>query len=685
VMNRTKGIMVSLGILVTLFLLFVVRPVSAGDDWLPVSPEDLALKDNPKSPGTDAMILYRESVINSEHIFTDGVAVFEYVRVKIFTKGGTKEGDVEIPFVKKSFDYWSAPSAGAFDIGDVRGRTIRPDGSIVNFDGKVYERSISKSGRRKYLAKTFTMPDVEPGCIIEYRFRRQYGPFWFVGQEWVLSSHLFTREAHFTMSPYTSAGSDEFNVIYAYLHLQAPVKPEERTFTMGGRTYTSYSLAVHDVPGIEEEPLMPPEGALQQRIAFYYRGASEPANETPDQYWNRIGKKWNGDLDRFINKQSALNGELSQIISSSDSPESKLRKIYARVQQIRNLDMEEAKTEQEKKQEDIKTNSNIADVLKHGYGHSRDINRLFVGLVRAAGFDATEVFVAPRNQDTFQPRTKDSDRLSDGLVWVKAGTQEYYLDPSARYFPFGVLPWPESASPGIRINKQGSTMITTPPPPSSDAMIIRHADLEMDTDGSVFGKLQIDLTGQRGALLRDENHKQDETGRKKVLEEEIRGWLPAGSTLEVTKIDNWGNVELPVHVEGAVNVPGFGTTAGRRMLVPITIFQAPEAKMFHAEKRTNNILFPYPYQETDDVKFKVPAGYRIEAVPPAIPSTPAVITYEVAATQQGDAVEVKRHFDERGIMFDVKYYLALRAFFNVVKSNDDAQILFQKFDSSKSN
>ena len=35
--------------------------VSAGDDWQPISPDDLALKDNPKSPGADAMILYRES------------------------------------------------------------------------------------------------------------------------------------------------------------------------------------------------------------------------------------------------------------------------------------------------------------------------------------------------------------------------------------------------------------------------------------------------------------------------------------------------------------------------------------------------------------------------------------------------------------------------------------------------
>lgn len=57
--------------------------VSAGDDWQPISPDDLALKDNPKSPGADAMILYRESSIDE-----NSATISEYTRIKIFTKAG---------------------------------------------------------------------------------------------------------------------------------------------------------------------------------------------------------------------------------------------------------------------------------------------------------------------------------------------------------------------------------------------------------------------------------------------------------------------------------------------------------------------------------------------------------------------------------------------------------------------
>src|SRR5579864_5460081 len=133
-----------------------LRPTPAGDEWQPVSKEDLALKDNPASPGAHAMILYRESSVD-----TTEASVSEYVRIKIFTEEGKKFGDVEIPFIKRE---------GGFDIHDVRARTIRPDGSIVNFDGKVFEKEVYKIGGVKELEKTFSLPEVQPGCIVEYKY-----------------------------------------------------------------------------------------------------------------------------------------------------------------------------------------------------------------------------------------------------------------------------------------------------------------------------------------------------------------------------------------------------------------------------------------------------------------------------------------------------------------------------------
>ena len=668
-MNRSLKVIISMAIVASALMLVAARSTKAGDEWLPVSPEDLALKDNPKSPGANAMILYRESIVDSKFLRTDGVAVKEYVRLKIFTKEGTKAGDIEIPFYKT--DSYGR-SGLSFNITDVHGRTIRPDGTIVPFQGKVFEKTSWKLSGTKYLVKAFTLPDVQPGCIIEYKYRKQYPPYWLQDQEWIVSSELFTREAHFTMKPYL----EDYRLFFRYYGLRPGELPKEQP-------NGDFIMEVHDEPGIEVEPVMPPEKILQARVEFIYRDFSEPINETPDHYWDRMGKKWYGELDHFVGKKNTLDDEVSKVVSLADPPEMKLRKLYARVQQIRNLNMEDYKTAQEQKQESLKGNSNAEDVLKHGYGNGREINFLFVGLARAAGFDATEVYVAPRNEDIFQPNMRDSSQLAADVVWVKAGTQEYYLDPGARYYTFGLLPWYETASPGIRLTKQGSMMITTPTPASSDATLIRHAVLETDSDGTVSGKAQIDFTGQRGALLREENRKEDEVGRKKALEEVVHGWLPTGSTFEITKIENWDNVDLPVHVEGTVKVPGLATAAGKRMLVPVTIFQSESAKAFQPEKRTNSVYFHFLFEESDDIEIKAPEGYELESVPHTIPATQAIITYEFTAHQRENMVEVKRHLVDQAIVLDVKYYPALRIFFNAVKSNDETQVVFQQSGSPK--
>jgi hypothetical protein len=123
------------GLILTLCLVAMLsRPassVNAADEWQPISPEDLKMTSEPKAPGAPAIYLYRQVDRNDS---ARAGSEYNYVRIKILTEEGRKYGNVEIPFEK-----------GRYDIANLRARTIRPDGSIVNFDGKVYENTIVKS------------------------------------------------------------------------------------------------------------------------------------------------------------------------------------------------------------------------------------------------------------------------------------------------------------------------------------------------------------------------------------------------------------------------------------------------------------------------------------------------------------------------------------------------------------
>src|SRR5947209_20481433 len=107
----------------TALLSFVLlcAPILRADDWKPITPEDLRFTE----PGAPAVILYesfeRDDTKHSAH---------RYVRVKILSEEGKKYATVELPYNRE-----------IGKISDIRARTIRPDGSIASFDGKVYEKT----------------------------------------------------------------------------------------------------------------------------------------------------------------------------------------------------------------------------------------------------------------------------------------------------------------------------------------------------------------------------------------------------------------------------------------------------------------------------------------------------------------------------------------------------------------
>lgn len=295
-MSRTARVICGVSLL---FLTSLTSPrFLRAADWQPISPEDITLKDNPKQPGADAMILFREVVVDASKAGSDGDTIEAYIRIKVFTQEGTKQGHVEIEFAKDNQN-----------VVYVAGRTIKPDGSIVKFDGQVLETTVVKFSDEKVLAKTFTLPDVQPGCIIEYKYQLQGKPGWVHGQEWMVSGPMYTREAHFTYIPNTAYFNGLHPMYTTYL-----LPPDSALKEQANGTYV---MTVHDIPGIVDEPLMPPERPIESRVEFYYQNPDAPAAATDpsDHYWNQYAKKWDGQLERFIDKKNTLNQEVSKIVS----------------------------------------------------------------------------------------------------------------------------------------------------------------------------------------------------------------------------------------------------------------------------------------------------------------------------------------------------------------------------------
>src|SRR4051794_30000182 len=150
------------------------------EQWTPPTPEELSMTSQPEVPGAPAVYLYREETTDDKlHMFSI------YVRLKVLTERGKEYSNVELNSVRGS-------NGGGLTVEDIQGRTIHPDGTVIPFTGKPYEKLVEKNQGLKIMAKVFTMPDVEIGSIIEYRYKLREGDQYFVAPDWYIQSDLFT-------------------------------------------------------------------------------------------------------------------------------------------------------------------------------------------------------------------------------------------------------------------------------------------------------------------------------------------------------------------------------------------------------------------------------------------------------------------------------------------------------------
>lgn len=631
-----------------------VRPASA-DEWQPITQEELKMTGLPEAPGVPAAILYKQVDRNDAGMQRGrGASEYYYVRIKIFSEEGRKYANVEIPFLKQKTG-----------ISTIRARTIKPDGTITNFDGKVYEEVVQKTKEKKYLAKKFTLPDVQVGSIIEYHYTMDLEDNYIFDSYWLISEELFTKKSVFTLKPFNYY---PWNVQWSW-PAGLPAGTDQPKQGPDGIV----RMTCANVPAFIPEDHMPPENELKFRVVFVYR--DEPFEPNVDKYWKQFGKKANGKAEGFVDKRKAMEEAVAGIVVAGDTPEVKLRKIYNRVQQIRNLSYLPRKSGEQLKQENLKEPGNVEELWKNQYGYGWQLTWLYLGLVRAAGFEAYPCFVAQRNEHFFRKERVDGRELADNVVLVKVNGENRFFDPGAAFTPFGLLPWVETGTTGLKLDKDGGSWIDTPLPTSTESKVERKADFKLTPEGDLEGTVTATYSGLEGHWRRVEERNQDDTERKKFLEEDVKDAIPAGSDVELTKGPDWSSSETPVVAEFKVKIPGWASPAGRRLMLPTAFFAANEKHMFEHANRIWPVYFRFPAKFTDEVNIHLPEGWKAESVPAPVDRDLKGAEYSMKAEKNGTTVQIERMLREDLVLVGKESYSVLRAFFQFVKTQDEQQIV----------
>ncbi|HVG27514.1 MAG TPA: DUF3857 domain-containing protein, partial [Acidobacteriaceae bacterium] len=473
---NSRGRMLRASLLLALALAPPAAAYSA-DQFLKPTKEELAMKELPGYPGAAAVVLFREEITNDDmHV------VHHYDRIKVFTEEGKKYANVELGYVSTT-DFGNG-LGDEKNIDDIAGRTIHPDGTIIPFTGKPYLKVIEKVKGAKLQSKVFTLPDVEVGSIIEYRYATRIQDHMFEAPDWYIQGDLYLKSAHYAWYPTSHDLIDQkqrpINSISWFPILPAGAKIEHHELpasSSGNLPQQTYELVVKDVPPTTKEQYMPPIASYSYRVLFNFT----PFRSAAD-YWKSEGKEWSKRANSFANPHS-LDEATRAVTAGATTQDEKLRKIYVAVMALENTDFTREHDKREDKANGLGKLSNAADVLEHKRGSATQITELFVGMARAAGMTADLMLVPDRSQDLFTEYWLSFRQFDDVIAIVSVDGKERFFDPGSRFCSYGHLAWQHTFVQGLRQKDGETTFGQTPGDPYTENKTIRVANLNMDEKG----------------------------------------------------------------------------------------------------------------------------------------------------------------------------------------------------------
>jgi hypothetical protein len=632
--------------------LFTAAPVLA-QDWKPIDPAHLAMKTPTVEKEADAEAIFWEVRVNDEDYDT----IFNhYIRIKVFTERGKEsQSTIDITYLDPT------------RIRDISGRTIKPDGSIVELKkDAIFERTLVRAGGLKLKAKSFAMPGVEPGAIIEYRWRESRRSRLYM--RFQIQREIPVQVVRYLIKPYSYVQYGMRMITFNWN--QVPVEKKEGFY---GSTYLN-------VPGFKAEPRMPPEDQVRPWMLVFY---SDEKVSDPQKFWKDFGKR----IHEAVKPQMKVNDEVKQAaaaaIGDATDPEQKLQRLFDFCKtKIKNVD-DDASGLVADDRDKVKENRSPSDTLKRAMGTGMDIDMLFAALAIASGFDVRLAMMPDRSDKFFDQNFPDDYFLRDYAIGVRVGVEWRFFDPARPYVPFGMLGWGQEGQKALVTDSKEPVFVPTQMSEPAKSLQKRTAKLHLREDGTLEGDVRVEYSGHLADERKEYDDDDSPNQREDTLRDAIKGRI-SSAELSGIKIENITDPVKPFVYSYHIKVPGYAQRTGKRLFLQPAFFQRGIGPEFGTSERKYDLYFHYPWSEDDTVEIELPEGFALDNADRPEPfNVTNVSKYDVniGVTKDMKTLVYRRsfYFGAGGNLFFPKSsYAQLKAVFDALHDRDNHTITLKQ-------
>jgi len=645
-----------------LSLVFVCSQTAAAQDksWREVTPAELQMKKPLVEPDADAEAIFWEVRLDDKK--AGKLSYNHYVRVKIFTeRGREKFSKFDIPFYKGK------------KVEDVAARVIKADGTVVNLPPTdIFEREIVKANKVKVKAKSFAVPGIEPGVIVEYQYSETFKNDSAGGERLLFQRDIPLQKAVYYVRPYKGS---KLNFV-PFNTADVRFMEDENHFYVGTMT---------NVPALKLEPYMPPEDEVRRWTFLSYSPlniSSQPLGAAVG--WSLFAVRHSLIESLMIKKSKNLKKLADEITAGAASDDEKLEKIYKYVQtQIKNVNYDTAMTEDEKEDIDI---DKIEDIVKEKAGAGFHINLLCGALASAVGFDARLYYSSNRSEMFFDPdKVSNGGFLHNAGIAVKVGDKWRFVDPGTPYLGYGDMFWHDQGTVGMMITEQGGYSWIRPAYTAIEKSLSkRTGKFKLLEDGTLEGDVKLEYTGNQAVSRREDGYRDSAAQREKAMEDEIKQRI---SNAEISKltVENFNDSYKPLTYTFSIRIPNYAQKTGKRLFLQPGFFEYGTEAVFSSATRVNQIYFPYPWSENDELEIELPRNFALDnADAPGKVEDPQKIgslQVTISIDKPRNAIKYQRKFHFGGsnnILFPANAYIPVKNMFDAFYKADNHTVTLKQ-------
>jgi hypothetical protein len=637
-------------------------PVQVDAAWLPVSDAELRMKTPQveKDAGVEALfwrVHVMDHVVNGSELQR---YLIHYVRLKVFDeKGKSKVATIEIPYSERE------------SVSFVTGRTIKADGTVLELKKEnVFDRVQARVGGFRQKVVSFAMPGVEPGAIVEYRWRelRDDPGTLYIRLQFQLEYPV--QKVTYFVRPL----SGNYTAASMVVH---PFNTNPLKWQHGGDGFDS--TTVENVPAFRAEPMMPGEANVRPWALVFY---TTDTKRDPNKYWSQVGRTtYNTYLKPAIKTSDELKAATAQAIAGAKSDEEKVTALIRYIRaNVRGLygnqvsDMERAKILKERPKERYRTS---AEVFKSGIADSAEMNILLAAMASVAGLEARPALVADRQDVVFSPDLLDQYFLPNVDMAIQIGGQWKLFDASARLLPASMVSWREEGMQVLLSDSKNSSFIASPVSPPLASRVIRGGHFQLSGEGELEGDVDLIYTGHLAFLERVDGDRDTEARRLEKIKEQVNKVFPEAEVSN-EKIENAADPEKALKVHYHLKLTNFAQRTGKRLLFQPLFFEIGASPLFSAGERQYDIVFPYAWDESDSVHIQLPDGFELDN-----PENPGSLNigkagaYVLKMSMEKRELICNRDFvfgDNGLLVYGKKQYQALKNVFDEVHRRDSHMV-----------